>query len=123
MFLLILLFIRLHDDGRLKQIVYADHPRSPLMGVPFNKVNQLYDAINKFLEHVYDPNNMIYTTLESGSMVALDNFRLMHGRNSYKVESGGCRHLEGGYVDWDEVTSRMRILEQELKIDHTSAIV
>ena len=93
------------------------------MGVPFNKVNQFYEAVNHFLECVYDPNNMIYTTLESGSMVVLDNFRVMHGRSSFQVNPGDSRHLEGGYVDWDEVTSRMRILEQELKIDHTSAIV
>ncbi|RDD38646.1 Gamma-butyrobetaine dioxygenase [Trichoplax sp. H2] len=115
--------IRLHDNGELKQIVYADHPRSPLMGVPQNKVIDLYDAMSKFLECVYDPSNMIYTLLESGSMMVLDNFRVMHGRASYEVKPGSCRHLEGGYLDWDEVTSRMRVLERELNIDYTSAIV
>ena len=42
---------------------------------------------------------------------------MLHGRNSYTVLEGGDRHLEGGYIDWDEMKSRRRVLEEELGLE------
>lgn len=46
----------------------------------------------------------------SGDLVTFDNWRLLHGRRSYVSSPDRLRHLEGAYLDWDEVMSRLRIL-------------
>ena len=48
----------------------------------------------------------------SGDIVTFDNWRLLHGRQSYTSSCGKRRHLEGAYLDWDEVMSRLRILRK-----------
>ena len=48
-------------------------------------------------------------------MIVFDNVRLVHGREPlYETELVGERHLEGGYLDWDEVRSRRRVLQEKL---------
>ena len=32
------------------------------------------------------------------------------------MEAGGFRHLQGGYVDWDEINSRVNTLRKSLSI-------
>ena len=38
----------------------------------------------------------------------------MHGRTGYEVVEAGDRELEGGYLDWDELKSKRRVLQQQL---------
>ena len=52
--------------------------------------------------------------LLSGEIVCFHNFRILHGREGYTLKEGGERHLEGGYIDWDELRSKRRVLEEEL---------
>ena len=40
----------------------------------------------------------------------------MHGRTEYEVLDGGEHHLEGAYIDWDELNSRRRLLLTDLNI-------
>ena len=39
-----------------------------------------------------------------------DNHRVLHGRTAFDADSGR-RHLQGCYVDRDELRSRLRVLE------------
>ena len=55
----------------------------------------------------------IYVT---GEAMCFHNFRVLHGRDGFEVLSDGERHLEGGYIDWDELHSRRRVLQRELGI-------
>ena len=48
--------------------------------------------------------------------MVFDNQRVLHGRTSYKMEEGGVRHLEGGYVDWDELRSKINVLKRSMKL-------
>ena len=48
-----------------------------------------------------------------GEAICFHNYRVLHGRDSYEATAGGERHLEGGYIDWDELSSRRRVLQQE----------
>lgn len=50
----------------------------------------------------------------SGDLVTFDNSRLLHGRKSYVSGPDRARHLEGVYLDWDEVMSRLRILRESV---------
>ena len=46
--------------------------------------------------------------LEPGDLLTFDNWRVLHGRQAYQP-STGMRHLQGCYVDRDEVLSRLRM--------------
>ena len=47
-----------------------------------------------------------------GDMVTVDNTRLMHGRTELSGAFSG-RHLQCGYMDWDEIECRIRVLREE----------
>lgn len=53
----------------------------------------------------------------AGDVVIFDNWRVLHGRLSYVSKPGAFRHLEGAYLDWDEVMSRLRILHASVHKD------
>lgn len=53
----------------------------------------------------------------SGDVVTFDNSRLLHGRKSFVSNLDRVRHLEGVYLDWDEVMSRLRILRKSIHGD------
>ena len=55
--------------------------------------------------------------LLSGDIMTFDNWRLLHGRKSYVSRPDRLRHLEGAYLDWDEVMSRLRILRRAVHGD------
>lgn len=50
-----------------------------------------------------------------GDVITFDNWRLLHGRQSYEAGTEISRHLEGAYADWDVVMSRLRILRQSVQ--------
>ena len=54
--------------------------------------------------------------MSQGDCIVFDNHRILHGRKGYTMEAGGFRHLQGGYVDWDEINSRVNTLRKSLAI-------
>jgi gamma-butyrobetaine dioxygenase len=46
-------------------------------------------------------------------MWAFDNRRVLHARREFDPQSG-ARHLQGAYVDRDEINSRWRVLSRQL---------
>ena len=50
-------------------------------------------------------------------MLCVDNIRVLHGRVGFQMTEDCERHLEGGYIDWDEMQSRLRVLSNELGLD------
>ena len=93
-----------------------------MLTVPQDQVMTFYNAMNTFQKYVYGPDYMVNVTLESGDMAVFDNYRIMHGRSPFTLSGDSIRHLEGGYVDWDEAGSRMRVLEEKLNINHFTGI-
>lgn len=61
--------------------------------------------------------NPFLCPLYAGDLVTFDNWRLLHGRKSYVSHHENLRHLEGAYLDWDEVMSRLRILRKAVHGD------
>jgi gamma-butyrobetaine dioxygenase len=53
----------------------------------------------------------IRSAFAPGDLVMFDNRRVLHGRDSFDPQ-GGQRHLQGCYVDRDDVYSRLRILQR-----------
>ena len=46
--------------------------------------------------------------------MTFDNRRVIHGRAAFKVTSISSRHLETGYLEWDDMDSRIRVLREDL---------
>ncbi|XP_038052320.1 gamma-butyrobetaine dioxygenase-like isoform X2 [Patiria miniata] len=93
---------------------YNDPIRAPYMLMPVEKVTEMYKAIKLFNQVIYRPQNLVHHRLTEGEMVTFNNRRLLHGRSSFEVQAGSSRLLEGGYIDWDEVRSRTRVLREKL---------
>ena len=47
-----------------------------------------------------------------GDIACFHNFRVLHGRQGYDANSE--RQLQGGYIDWDFMRSRRRVLQAQL---------
>ena len=55
----------------------------------------------------------------TGDMACFDNQRVLHGRLAYEMEAGGFRHLVGSYIEWDELRSARRVLDNKFgQISH-----
>ena len=89
-----------------------------MLHVPDDEVPTFYNALLQFLKYVYHPDNLIQLKIEPGSIVAIDNHRIFHGRTAYDNSSGNRRLLESGLLDWEEATSCMRILERDLNMNY-----
>lgn len=50
-----------------------------------------------------------------GQMISFNNLRVLHGRTGFGTDLKGERHVQGAYLDWDEIRSRIRVLEASLK--------
>ena len=46
-----------------------------------------------------------------GECVVFDNLRVLHGRKGFELTEKGERTIQGGYVDWDEVRSKINVLK------------
>ena len=56
---------------------------------------------------------LVYVRLV-GEVVCFHNYRVLHGREKYELRGGEERLLEGSYLDWDEMRSKRRFLEEKL---------
>ncbi len=57
---------------------------------------------------------IVFMRLIVGNMMTWNNRRYLHGREGFTMTEDGERHLETGYVDWDELRSRRRVIQREL---------
>nr|XP_054762354.1 gamma-butyrobetaine dioxygenase-like [Lytechinus pictus] len=106
-------------DGVFQGINYNDGVRAPYWSLPVEEITEGYRAMKTFHRAMYDKRNCIYYKMEKGDMVIFDNRRVLHGRLGFEVhvkegEESKKRHLEGGYLDWDGIKSKMRLLHEEI---------
>jgi hypothetical protein len=45
-----------------------------------------------------------------------NNWRVLHGRKAFQVVPGTEPCIERGYIDWDELHSKRRVLKSKLNI-------
>ncbi|XP_068167345.1 gamma-butyrobetaine dioxygenase-like [Antennarius striatus] len=104
------LTIELNEEGQVRMINCNNATRDSVLDLPLHQVQPFYRAYKAFVDILNRPENLITFKLEPGEIVTFDNWRLMHGRKNYINKPDMIRHLEGAYLDWDEVISRLRIL-------------
>ncbi|KAI5088678.1 gamma-butyrobetaine dioxygenase isoform X1 [Silurus meridionalis] len=104
--------IDVDSEGRVVRINYNNATRDSVLDLPLDQVQPFYSALKSFVELMNRPENMVTYRMEPGDLVTFDNWRLLHGRRHYSSGTRTLRHLEGAYLDWDEVMSRLRILRK-----------
>ncbi|ROW09230.1 hypothetical protein VPNG_05805 [Cytospora leucostoma] len=62
------------------------------------------EAARIFRDNLESPNNMLQYRLQPGECVLFDNQRILHGRTNFDT-SAGHRHLRGGYIDTQTLSS------------------
>jgi len=95
--------------GRFQGIRYS----SRLDYVPLlapETLAEFYRARQKLAELLDDPDLEIRFRLDAGTLLMMDNQRLLHGRTAF--QQGGARHLQGCYIDHDGPDSRLRVLAE-----------
>ena len=48
----------------------------------------------------------------AGDVICFHNYRVLHGREKYEIRANEERLLEGSYLDWDEMRSKRRALDE-----------
>ena len=104
--------IALNDEGDLDEVRFANFLRGPI-DAPAEKMGDIYAALRLFQAMTRDPKYFIERRLAPGDMWAFDNRRVMHARREFDPQTGS-RHLQGAYVDRDEINSRWRVLSRQL---------
>ena len=78
---------------------------------PADRMGKLCRALRAFAAAVRDPALECRYRLDRGELLVFDNRRVLHGRAPFDP-TAGRRHLQGCYVDRDQLLSRIRVLER-----------
>ncbi|TKS69532.1 Gamma-butyrobetaine dioxygenase [Collichthys lucidus] len=109
--------IDVDGEGRVVRINYNNATRDSVLDLPLHQVQPFYRALKAYVDIMNRAENVVTYRMEPGDIVTFDNWRLLHGRRSYISRPDMLRHLEGAYLDWDEVMSRLRILRSSVNED------
>lgn len=104
--------IALDEAGDLLEVRFANFLRGPI-DAPEDRIGAVYDALRLFQAMCRNRRFFVERRLAPGDMWAFDNRRVLHARREFDPASG-ARHLQGAYVDRDEIASRWRVLGREL---------
>ncbi len=103
--------IDVDDDGEIVGTRFHPALIGPIDVEPA-LVGDFYLAHRIFLEQATDPNNQIVFRLETGHCQIFDNQRMLHARREFDPSSGK-RHLQGCYVNRDDLESRLHVLRRD----------
>ncbi|MDE0942116.1 MAG: TauD/TfdA family dioxygenase [Alphaproteobacteria bacterium] len=78
-----------------------------------SKFKEFQRAYRSFLRLTRRPDLQLETRMEPGEIAVFDNRRVLHGRRAFAA-NGGSRHLQGAYVEWEDVDSRIRVLRRHI---------
>ncbi|KFV04537.1 PREDICTED: gamma-butyrobetaine dioxygenase [Pterocles gutturalis] len=106
--------IDVDSRGQAVRINYNNATRDTVFDIPVEKVRSFYKALKEFDDLLNSTEHKFTYKLKPGDIVTFDNWRVLHGRQSYQSGSEVTRHLEGAYADWDVVMSRLRILRKKV---------
>ena len=104
--------ISLTKDGDYNDIRFSVATMDALDCHP-NIMDNVYKAHHRFGNLLHDDKFQIKFRLEPGDIFSFNNRRLLHGRTAFNPNSGN-RHLEGYYMDRDEIIGRLNYLKKKL---------
>ncbi|CAG5877149.1 unnamed protein product [Menidia menidia] len=83
---------------------YNNYDRSVINTVAHDTVRQWYAAHRELTKELRRPENELWVKLSPGKVIFIDNWRVLHGRESFT----GLRQLCGCYLTRDDVLSTAR---------------
>ena len=101
--------ISLTKDGDYHDIRYSIATLDALDCHP-DIMDSVYKAHHRFGNLLHDAKFQINFRLEPGDIFSFNNRRLLHGRTEFDPNSGH-RHLQGYYMDRDEIIGRLKFLK------------
>uniref|UniRef100_A0A1A9WCL6 TauD/TfdA-like domain-containing protein n=1 Tax=Glossina brevipalpis TaxID=37001 RepID=A0A1A9WCL6_9MUSC len=101
--------IVLDNEGNYTRINHSIPQRDSHFSVPIDKVLPWYEAYTKFVRLAR--NDAITFKTSPGDVLTFNNLRLLHGRTGYDDTDKNVRYIVGGYLDWDIIYSKLRILK------------
>ena len=102
--------ISLTKDGDYNDIRFSVATMDALDCDP-DIMDKVYKAHHRFGNLLHDNKFQIKFRLEAGDIFSFNNRRLLHGRTSFDPNSGH-RHLQGYYMDRDEIIGRINFLKK-----------
>ena len=112
----IFFFNRLDRNEQVIRFTFNNHVRDSIMLVSPEKTIQLYAGYLAIGRMLRDPANRIEHKMVPGDVITFNNSRVLHGRSAFKITESSKRYLQGYYMDWDVVYSRMRVLAKRFNI-------
>ena len=102
--------ISLTKDGDYNDIRFSVATMDALDCHP-DVMDQVYFAHHRFGNLLHDDKFVIKFRLNPGDIYSFNNRRVLHGRTAFDPNSGH-RHLQGYYMDRDEIIGRLNYLSQ-----------
>ncbi len=102
--------ISLTKDGDYNDIRFSVATMDALDCHP-DIMEKVYKAHHRFGNLLHDSKFQINFRLEPGDIFSFNNRRLLHGRTAFDPNSGH-RHLQGYYMDRDEIIGRLNYLKK-----------
>ena len=90
--------------------IRAFYPVRAFPDMPDADVGEAYAALRNFHALADDPRFELTFRLGPGDIMCFDNRRVMHGRKAFS--GSGQRHLQGVYIDRDEILSTARAVNR-----------
>ena len=99
----------------IKSVNYSPPFQAPLH---ISTPPQFYDALEKFVEILENPENRYEYLMKEGDVVVFDNRRILHARTAFTSNNLGDdgdtdRWLKGCYIQADAVSDRARVLRSK----------
>ncbi|XDA90625.1 hypothetical protein R6Z07F_020229 [Ovis aries] len=85
---------------------YNNYDRAVINTVPYDVVHRWYTAHRTLTRELRRPENEFWVKLKPGKVLFIDNWRVLHGRESFT----GYRQLCGCYLTRDDVLNTARLL-------------
>ena len=105
--------ISLTKDGDFNDIRFSVATMDTLDCHP-DIMDKVYKAHHRFGNLLHDDKFQIKFRLEHGDIFSFNNRRVLHGRTAFDPNSGH-RHLQGYYIDRDEILGRLNFLKNKSK--------
>ena len=102
--------VSLTKDGDFHDIRFSVATMDALDCHP-DVMDKVYKAHHRFGNLLHDEKFQINFRLEPGDIFSFNNRRVLHGRTEFDPNSGH-RHLQGYYMDRDEIIGRLNYLKK-----------
>ena len=97
--------LRSNARNVVDQVSFNNYDRAPFL-LPPDLERRFHRAYRRFAELANDPGRRVAVTLTPGDILVFDNWRTLHGRNSFN----GYRHYVGAYLNHEDLESTRRVL-------------